>query len=741
MGNGIILLAHFKNKKNALGLGLSCLLFVLVLSQTSYLSYIQSFLNRINGILYDTILKFQTPPPKLPRVAVVDIDDYSAQLEGRWPWPRDKFATLILKLKKAGAVVIACDIVFSTADTNQAGVLKERILHSPRLSSFTHALPLLEQLAPKVDNDEFMAQALKNNDVVLGFLLHNAAEKKGMLPAPLNRDAVFPSLPHFTGYSGILPLFLQASPYAGFVSNIPDTDGIVRHGLTLAIFNHQLYPSLALATVMRYWMADKITIKTYSSNGQKRLSGLMVENIFIPTNSQGQILIPFFGPPKSLPYYSAADVLHDKLPSNELAGAVVIVGSTTVLLGDNHPAPLAQAFPGVEMNANVIAAMLSQNVPREYHWKQVSGATLITLLGILLAWVFPFLNPIPLLIVFSFLVTLILVTCFEIFAQFNIFFPPTILLLLVFLQGLINFFYAFMLERRQKNKIKDLFGQYVPPSYVKLLTDTQEQYTMEGETREMSVFFSDIRDFTQVSEMLEAKEVKHLLNALFTPMTEIIFKHQGTIDKYVGDMLVAFWGAPIYDKKHAYHCILAALEIKKELCQINLKLESMHLPTVNIGMGINSGLMNVGDMGSKFRRAYTVIGDAVNLASRLESLTKVYGASILVSEATRIGQEDFLWHFIDKVIVKGRKEALIIYEPLGFKKDMSVGQIADVQEFEQALNAYQEQDWTSAQISLERLIKRSPNKVLYQLYLERIEIFREHPPQENWDGVFVHTQK
>lgn len=743
---GGALIKAIKTRTIQLGLGSLCLIFILLLQSEQ-----PAFLNRINGLVYDYLSKLSLHQKKqFPRVAIIDIDDYSVQQEGRWPWPRDKIALLLNNLKNLGVKVVAFDIVFSEVEKNYALSLKEKVAQLPfaQKGMQQQIMHLLNEIEPYVDNDQIFASALSSNNAVLGYLLHYDAQvKKGSLPRPLldqNKQPIDGTnyiVPEFLGYNGILPLFLKSSPHAGFVSNIPDLDGVIRHGSLLGNYANKLYANIALAAAMQYLAADHVKLVTHVSRGKELLDGITIKDIFIPTNHKGQILIPFWGLPGTIDYYSASDVIQNKLSPNELAGSIVIVGSTMVLLADLHQTPLSQTFPGAEINANIITAILTQAALVEFNWNTITGILTICALGGILVLAFPFCSPFILLLFYFLIIIVISGISFLLFNYQNIFIAPALIFLLSTLLAIINFSYDFILEKRQKNKIKQLFGQYVPPSYVKKLTDFSETYCMEGETREMTVFFADIRDFTTLSEHLEAKEIKRLLNEFFTPITDIIFSHKGTIDKYVGDMIMAFWGAPLPDDDHCYHAISAALTIKDNLEEINKKLLEVNLPYIRIGMGLATGLMDVGDMGSEFRRSYTVLGDTVNLASRLQDLTKYYQIPILVNESSQMKETPFLWCLVDQITVKGRHIPLKIYEPLGYKQDASPELLAELQEYEQGLKCYYGQEWDKAKEQFLKLLARDPERHLYQIFLSRIEDFIQKPPPKDWNGVFVHTQK
>jgi adenylate cyclase len=315
--------------------------------------------------------------------------------------------------------------------------------------------------------------------------------------------------------------------------------------------------------------------------------------------------------------------------------------------------------------------------------------------------------------------------------------PLMMLVLLYFM----NMVYGFFAEARSRRLITGLFGTYVPKELVAEMSKNPGEYSMKGESREMTVLFSDVRDFTSISEGLTPEGLKDLMNTYLTAMTEKVQEKRGTIDKYIGDAIMAFWGAPLTDLEHATHALETAMAMQKGLRDLDAPFAKRGWPVLHIGVGLNCGLMNVGDMGSKFRRSYTVMGDAVNLASRLEGLTKEYGVGILVTENIVKAAPSFAYREIDKVRVKGKHEGVAIFEPLGPQAEVGQETNQEVDRFHKALQAYRAQRWDDAEKLLRNLAYAAPELKLYKLYLERVAHFRKNPPPANWDGVFVFTTK
>jgi len=306
---------------------------------------------------------------------------------------------------------------------------------------------------------------------------------------------------------------------------------------------------------------------------------------------------------------------------------------------------------------------------------------------------------------------------------------------------LLNMSYGYFVESRGKRQLAGLFGHYVPPELVDEMSEHPESYSLEGESREMTVLFTDVRGFTTISEGLEPKELTQLMNGFLTPMTEIIHNHRGTIDKYMGDAIMCFWGAPLHDPEHARHALEAGMTMIEKLHQLEDEFKARGWPEIKIGVGLNTGLMSVGNMGSEFRMAYTVLGDAVNLGSRLEGLTKGYGVEVIVNETTREQVPEYAYRELDRVRVKGKDKPVTIYEPIGLERHLNSDEADELKLYRRALRLYRGQEWDLAEIQFLNLQNRAPERVLYRLYAERVAHFREVPPGENWDGVFTHETK
>lgn len=702
-----------------------------------------NILQRIEYLLYD--LRFNMLLPLTKRessdtsIVIVDIDERSLITEGRFPWSRHKIAKLVDKLGQAGAVVIAFDVVFSEKQINPVDEMSLLLQRDMR-----RELDSLDRIYQQVDADVALAKSLENYDTVLGFFFQdNQAYQNGLLPQPIHTlspkwqgKLVVTQRP---GYTANVETLQQAASGGGFVTMFPDFDGIVRRSPLVIRHQNQLYPSLALSAAMRYLFVENIQPEVAELGDVLTMTQLSLSEYPAPTDPRGFVTVPYQGRAFSYPYISATDVLNDQLEPDWLSGSIVLVGTSAIGLADLRSTPMGPQYPGVEVHANILDALLHGGFPYKPDWS--AGAVLLQLIviAIFMIIVLPRLGPLAMLVSG---ITIIAATFF-----FNGYvwihgldLPLAGALLLT--TSLTALFIAdgFIRESASKRMLKGMFDQYVPPAHIEKMLDDPEAYSFSGEHKLMTVLFSDIRSFTTISETLSARELKLLLNTYFTPITKEIFDHQGTIDKYVGDMVMAFWGAPLDDEQHRQNAIKAALKMQQVTEQLKPMFQAQGLPEINIGIGINTGYMNVGDMGSSFRRAYTVLGDAVNLGSRLESITKYYGAKILVGEETHDAVDDFVFRFVDRIVVKGKATAIRVYEPLGLVGEVDKESLEELDHYHEALDMYLKQHWGEAREAFNRLNRINPQR-LYEVYLNRIDELCEQTLPQDWDGTFIHTSK
>lgn len=471
------------------------------------------------------------------------------------------------------------------------------------------------------------------------------------------------------------------------------------------------------------------------------LESLQLGNKRIAVDADVAALVPYRGKQGSFVYVSASDVLQGKVAPEVLFGAIVLVGTTAPGLLDLRSAPMQESYAGVELHANMIAGMLDGNIKERPAYVLGLDLVFILLTGGLLALALPALSPLA-ATVLTVATALAMVASNLYFWQFqNLILPLASGLILISALFIFNMSYGYFVDARGKRMLARLFGQYVPPELVDEMAKDPGAYSLEGSNRDMTVLFSDVRGFTTISEGLDPKQLTQLMNEFLTPMTHVIHHHRGTIDKYMGDAIMAFWGAPVPDPDHARNALLAAMEMVTKLDSLQDHFKSRGWPPIKVGVGLNTGDMTVGNMGSEFRLAYTIMGDAVNLGSRLESLTKNYGVDIIVSEFTSARVPDFAFRELDCVRVKGKDKPVKIYEPMGPAHELKPGEREELALYNEALKLYRSQQWGPAREALAHLQGLAPVRTLYPLYLERIAHFEQQPPPADWDGTYTFLTK
>jgi adenylate cyclase len=535
---------------------------------------------------------------------------------------------------------------------------------------------------------------------------------------------------------------MDAAIGAGFIVPSIDGDGVLRSAPIVQRYGDEIYPSLSLAVGMAYMFLDDIdlTIRDFAQN-LEMISKIQFVDKEIFTDFKGRVHVPYLGPAGQYPYISASDVLNNTIDPEDFENAIVLVGTSSVGLADLRSTPVGTQYPGVEVHANLLNGLLEGVFPIQPVEANNLTGIIILILGFLFTAFSNRLGPFQLTIAtIGLLATLVSANLYLWFSA-NVALPLASSFILTLALGTLHLLEGFLSERLAKQHVTSVFGQYVPSAHISHMLSDPEKYGFEGETREMTVLFSDVRSFTSISENLSASELKDLLNRYFTPITETIFNHQGTIDKYVGDMVMAFWGAPLEDELHAQHALEASVEMLNVLKKLNPQLLDLGYPEIKVGIGLNTGPMNVGDMGSSFRKAYTVLGDAVNLGSRLESLTKFYGIDILVGPETKAQCPDWTFRFIDKIQVKGKHEPVEVFEPVTKSHKISKRMTQEMAIYERAYEHYLNRQWEDAQSLFKELYLSSKRPELYQIYLDRIELLSWQPLPDDWDGTFTHTSK
>lgn len=730
---------------------LLCLLVMLMMSLHTSHQITLSVISRLENIFYDLRLMTTMPDTLDKRIVIIDIDDKSLLQEGRWPWSRNKLSYLVDILFDYYKVsLLAFDLVFAEKDRSSGLALLENLAKHTLMDnpSFHTAL---NQLRPQLAYDRLFAQSFKDRNIVLGYFASHLAnpispvtklpEKVATAQAPFS-NLLFEA----KSYGANLIQLQDAVQLGGFFNNLgADSDGVSRRLPLLFQYQNGLYEALALAIVRQYQGIPPLEFITSHDYGDdemgQRLEGLKIDSFNIPVDHQGAILIPYRGRQGSFRYVSATDVLNGKINVDTLKNKIVIIGTTAAGLFDLRSTPIQKNYPGVEIHANIVSGILNQNIKSKPNYTLIYELVLLLIISSIIIFIVPKLTVVKATLIFIILTGFIFMINLVLWVYLNINSDLATPLLLLYTLFGIQLFFGYFFESRRKKQLGTLFGQYIPPELVEWMSQADENFSLKGESKEMTVLFSDIRGFTTISENLKPQALCELINDILTPTTKIIHHNKGTIDKYIGDAVMAFWGAPLDNKNHAANSVQAGLEILEKLKILQAEFKQRNLPLIDIGIGINTGVMSVGNMGSQFRTAYTVMGDAVNLGSRLEGLTKYYGVKLIVSETTKMAAPSYIYRELDRVQVKGKHEPVTLYEVIGNEKNVSADYLQYLDLLKSALVNYYQQNWDTAAQTFRQLQQQKPDDKLHSLYLERIEGFKMQAPAKDWNGIFIHTSK
>jgi adenylate cyclase len=721
-------------------------------------------LQRLDDIIYDTRLRATMPKTLDDRIVIVDIDEKSLAEVGRWPWGRNKMATLVEELyERQKVAILGFDVVFAEPD-DSSGLKRLRELAGNELKDQTGFGERLNQIQGSLDYDNLFARSLEKRPVVMGYYMTSDRDGRtnGALPSPvMQKDALLGRPIKFTSWSGfgsnIEPL-AKAAPMAGFFNSITDTDGVVRSIPLVAEYQSRYYESLSLAIFRVLTGLPKVEPgfpqERFLSRNYQGLESILLKqdgkSLAIPVDDRVATLVPYRGPGNvaggSFKYISAADVLAKRVSAGALNGKIVLIGTTAPGLLDLRVTPVGETYPGVEVHANVISGLLDGRIFVKPDYAVGYEFIVLVLAGLILAFALPILSA-PKAVALSAAVIAALVGMnFWLYLGAGLVLPLATALVMALTAFALNMSYGYFVESKSKRQIANLFGTYVPPELVDEMVKDPDSYNMKAASKELTVMFCDMRGFTKMSETMEPTQLQGLLNDVFSRLTNVIRNNRGTIDKYMGDCVMAFWGAPVDSPEHAALSVKTAMEMANEVRKINEEHRAKNMPEIGVGIGLNTGSMCVGDMGSSIRKSYTVIGDAVNLGSRLEGLSKTYGVDIVVAESTKKLAPDFAWQELDKVRVKGKDQAVTIYWPLAPLDRLPKELSDEIKLWNAFLKSYRSQDWDQCDLHMLNIERsqasnqsnkggKTAKKYLYQLYSERVASMRQLPFDPSWDGA------
>ena len=709
-------------------------------------------LQRLDDIIYDSRLRATMPKTLDDRIVIVDLDEKSLAEVGRWPWGRNKVARFVDTLFEQEALIVAFDVVFAEPDES-SGLLQLNQLAKQEFKDQPGFAERVRQLQGVLDYDGLLAKSFENRPVVLGYYVSERRESRssGVLPAPVltKSDAAGRqlSVTQWNGFGSNIEVLAKAAPLAGHFNPIIDSDGVVRSIPLIVEHKDQYYESLSLAvfrllngmpTVEFGFSTDKLAKKSKQGLVELVLRRDAASRV-IPVDDKAAALVPFRGAGGkdggSFKYISASDVLAKRISPGALKDKIVLVGTTAPGLLDLRVTPVGPTYPGVETHANLISGLLDGKILVKPDFAMGYELAVLLLSGLLLAIWLPLLSATRAIALSLGVIATLIALNLTLYYGAALVLPLAASLVMAATAFALNMSYGYFVESRSKRDLANLFGTYVPPELVDEMVKDPDNYSMKATNRELTVMFCDMRGFTKMSESMEPVQLQELLTGVFTRLTALIRANRGTIDKYMGDCVMAFWGAPVESTQHAHLAVKSAIEMANAVREINRDHRERGLPEIGIGIGLNTGSMCVGDMGSNIRKAYTVIGDAVNLGSRLEGLSKAYGVDIVVSESTKKQANDFAWQELDKVRVKGKEQSVAIFWPVAPLERIDEDTTAELKTWSAFVKVYRLQNWDQADVMLVNLMRMNAKKYLYRMYTERVASMRLLPFDPEWDGA------
>ncbi len=706
-------------------------------------------LDRLMLISFDLYQRIAPREPGNIPISIVDIDEASLDKYGQWPWPRSLDAQLVDKLRDAGAAVLAFDIVFAEPDRTSPKLLLAQLNRGGSVDSETSRL-----LSSLPDPDDALAAAMKSIPTIAGFILVDQADS----PPPIQKagyafagDDPLHFVDTFPAAVSDLPAFQNAALGNGFLNEHVDWDQIVRRvPLIMRLGNKPVF-SLVAEILRVATGAHTYVARAAGANGEKSfgentgLTQMRIGPLTIPTDSAGRVWV-YYAKPRADRRISAAKILSGDFDPALIKDHIVLVGTSAAgVVNDLQATPIAAGVPGVEIHAQLLEQILSGVYLARPDWGKGAEILFVLLAGTTLIMVLPRIGALAsALLGVAAIVVAIAISWFafrDAHLLLDPIYPTVVLVVVYFISSILGYLRT---EVRQ-HQIRSAFSRYMSPHYVAELARNPEKLQLGGEYKKLTVMFCDIRGFTAMSEGLDARELTHLMNSFTSPMTDVITEAHGTIDKYIGDCIMAFWNAPLDDPEHEKNAVRAAQLIRRKLVDLNRKLKAeaeasgRRYHELRVGIGINTGECVVGNFGSEQRFNYSLLGDPVNLASRLEGLCKLYLVDLVIGEETAKALDDPLLLELDLVAVKGKSQAVKVFTLPPDGDDESTYK----SRHEELLAAYRRQDWTTALAALGEAPLAAVRYLapLYQLYRHRIAHFQLEAPPRDWDGVYTAEEK
>jgi len=714
-----------------------------------------AFLEKIELKTLDERFTIRGPIPIDDRVVILAVDDDSLSEIGRWPWPRDKIATLVERvLGEYGAAVIGFDIVFSEPQENP---LKEsiRLLEKDSMenAAVSDWLNRNEQVGDMDGTFEAVLSKYADRIVQGYFFYPDGADVSSRLRSTLKRDSelmqpsafaaefigdVTPSIPKMIAVEGNLPRFMKSTDVSAYFNFFPDEDGMVRRVPLVAELDGFLYPNLDMQ-VLRVAMGWPTLSVRVTDIG---IDDISIAGQSIPVGPDGSMLLNHYGPGMSFRHVRASDVLMGRADASIFEDAIVLLGVTAVGVFDYRPSPYDSVFPGVEGHAAGIANLLNNDYIKRPLWMRALEFFGLLILGLACGRFIIGRGPVIQGMAIIGMPVLIVFLAIWLFSTYGLWMKGTYLVLCVLMATMPATLIEYIIEARKRVFIHDAFAHYLAPKVVNDLAAHPELLNLGGEEKELTAFFSDIAGFSSFSENMTPTDMVQFLNKYLSAMSDIVLARGGTIDKYEGDAIIAFFGAPLDMPDHAYQCTMAAIEQQQALIDLRQQWSEEGLPEVNIRIGLSSGPIVVGNMGTVDRMDYTIMGEQVNLASRLEGVCKQYKVPILISGNTfDMVKEKIVARLVDRVRVVGCKTPVDLYEPLGEHGSVGKKKLAFIAGYQDARNAMDNRNFESAAKMFGKLQLDYPDDRPSRVLLERTNVYIKNPPPKGWDGVHTLDNK
>ena len=685
-------------------------------------------------------------------VRILDIDDESLSRVGQWPWPRDVMAEIVARLNEVGASAVVFDMVFSQPDRLSPKSLRQMLPNRPEFAEARKGLLAIP------DNDELFAQTVDGSYVVTGFAL-TGTETSGPTPEikagfAENGDRAAPYLPAYAGAMKVLTNIEVKAAGNGALNAIPESDGVYRRIPMFMTLKDKIYPSLVAESLRVAQDASTFIIRAVGASGEEGfgetgLVGFKVGAVTVPTDENGQIWVRFTG---DIPdrYVPAWQLLEGKAPAEKLEGHIVLIGTSAAALKDLRATPLNPAAAGVSLHAEALETILTGNFLNRPDFAHGLEVVASLLLGLLLIWLLPKWGSIWCAVLTICAIGSVIGGAWYAFDVYNWLLDPIYFSLVILIIYLTQSLLIYLATEAERARVRGAFGMYLSPALVEQLASDPEQLKLGGEMKDISIMFCDVRGFTSISELYDPEGLTQLINKFLTPMTQVIMDRMGTIDKYMGDCIMAFWNAPVDVPTHVTEACNSALVMFEKLEELNQELENEAISNnkefrpLKIGIGLNTGTCCVGNMGSTQRFDYSILGDDVNLCSRLEGQSKGYGVDIVISETTKVAAPDFATIELDLIQVKGKTVPVRIFALIGNNEVQNSDWFKEFNPIHaELISEYRNQNWENASSLSQKARRVAGEKYdgLYDLFDERIAEYQINQPGEDWDGVYIATDK